>query len=31
MLGVITEVGGRKKFKELLDAMAVTEPGKIPL
>jgi hypothetical protein len=30
MLGLIKEVGGVKKFKDLLDAMAVTELGKIP-
>jgi hypothetical protein len=30
MLGVIKEVGGLKKFKDLLDAMAVTEGGPIP-
>ena len=27
MLGVIKEVGGLKKFKDLLEAMEVTEPG----
>ncbi len=27
MLGVIKEVGGLKKFKDLLEAMDVTEPG----
>jgi hypothetical protein len=27
MLGVIKEVGGLKKFKDLLDAMAVSEGG----
>jgi len=26
MLGVIKEVGGVKKFKDLLEAMAITEP-----
>jgi hypothetical protein len=30
MLAVIKEVGGLKKFKDLLDAMAATEPGEIP-
>lgn len=27
MLGVIKEVGGLRKFKDLLEAMEVTEPG----
>jgi hypothetical protein len=30
MLGVIKEVGGLKKFKDLLDAMAVAEMDQIP-
>jgi uncharacterized Zn finger protein (UPF0148 family) len=30
MLAVIKEVGGLKKFKDLLDAMAVTETDQIP-
>jgi hypothetical protein len=30
MLGLIKEVGGIKKFKDLLDAMEVTEPARIP-
>jgi uncharacterized Zn finger protein (UPF0148 family) len=30
MLGVIKEVGGLKKFKDLLDAMAVGETDQIP-
>jgi hypothetical protein len=30
MLAVIKEVGGLKKFKDLLDAMAVAEADQIP-
>ena len=30
MLSVIKEVGGLRKFKDLLEAMSLTEPGKIP-
>jgi hypothetical protein len=30
LLGLIKEVGGVKKFKDLLEAMSVTEPSAIP-
>jgi hypothetical protein len=30
MLSIIKEVGGLKKFKDLLDAMSATEPGMVP-
>ena len=30
MLGVIKEVGGVKKFKDLIEAMSVTEANPIP-
>jgi hypothetical protein len=30
LLGLIKEVGGLKKFKDLLEAMEVPEPGRIP-